>query len=135
MLWQKFILTAGSDSQNRVFYEQLSRIPTQNYSESIEVVTDESPGIRIGSGGATFNIIRKLLETETYEKLEKSKVCSYIFFRNSHKFKVLLLHSGGLSQRMPHLSAYGKAFGTLPNCKSILETKLEIYKYVISTII
>ncbi|CCA65574.1 GDP-fucose pyrophosphorylase domain-containing protein [Caenorhabditis elegans] len=114
MLWQKFILTAGSDSQNRVFYEQLSRIPTQNYSESIEVVTDESPGIRIGSGGATFNIIRKLLETETYEKLEKSKV--------------LLLHSGGLSQRMPHLSAYGKAFGTLPNCKSILETKLEIYK-------
>lgn len=113
-MWQKLVLTAGSDSQNETFRRQLSLIPTKNYCETVEVVTDESPDVRIGSGGATLSIIRRALENQDFEDLEKTKI--------------LLLHSGGLSQRMPHLSAYGKAFGHLANSKTILETKLEIYK-------
>lgn len=113
-MWQKLVLTAGSGSQNEKFRKQLTLIPINNYCETVEVVTDESPDVRIGSGGATLSVIRKALENENFENLEKSKI--------------LLLHSGGLSQRMPHLSAYGKAFGYLPNRKTILETKLEIYK-------
>lgn len=113
-MWQKLILTAGSHSQNLIFQQQLSTIPTGKFCESVEVVTDETPGVRIGSGGATLSIIRNALETYGTEDLQTKKI--------------LLLHSGGLSQRMSHLSAYGKAFGTLPNSKTILETKLEIYK-------
>ncbi|ULU01770.1 hypothetical protein L3Y34_001813 [Caenorhabditis briggsae] len=113
-MWQKLILTAGSDSQNDIFKKQLSLISTEKYCEAVEVVTDESPGIRIGSGGATLSIIRRIFDEQKYKDLEGTKI--------------LLLHSGGLSQRMPHLSAYGKAFGTLTNNSTILETKLEIYK-------
>ncbi|EFP09490.1 hypothetical protein CRE_25238 [Caenorhabditis remanei] len=113
-MWQKLILTAGSDSQNLLFRQQLASIPTDKFCESVEVVTDESPGIRIGSGGATLSIIRTALESYQTEDLQTKKI--------------LLLHSGGLSQRMPHLSAFGKAYGTLPNSKTILETKLEIYE-------
>ncbi|EPB66432.1 hypothetical protein ANCCEY_14474 [Ancylostoma ceylanicum] len=47
---------------------------------------------------------------------------------------VLLVHSGGLSQRMPHLSALGKIFATLPDGSTILEKKLSTYKHL-STII
>lgn len=113
-MWQKLVLTAGSDSQNETFRSQLSLIPTNNYCEAVEVVTDESTDVRIGSGGATLSIIRRTLENENFEDLENTKI--------------LLLHSGGLSQRMPHLSAYGKAFGHLANGKTILETKLEVYQ-------
>ncbi|CAL2036916.1 unnamed protein product [Caenorhabditis brenneri] len=110
-MWNKLILTAGTESQNKVFKKQLSKIPTNDYAEKTEVVTDKSRG---GSGGATLNVIFDIMENTTKEELERTKV--------------LLVHTGGLSQRMPHLSAYGKVFATLPNHKTILETKLEIYK-------
>lgn len=69
-MWQKLVLTAGTETQNLIFREQLSHIPTDEYCETVEVVTDESPGIRIGSGGATLSIIRRLLQQDG----EKGKV-------------------------------------------------------------
>lgn len=110
-MWNKLILTAGSESQNKVFQKQLSKIPTNDFAEKTEVVTDESRG---GSGGATLGVILNVLRNTTEDELERTKI--------------LLVHTGGLSQRMPHQSAYGKVFATLPNHKTILETKLEIYK-------
>jgi hypothetical protein len=42
---------------------------------------------------------------------------------------VLLLHSGGLCQRLPHVSAHGKAFMLVPDGRTLLELKLETYRF------
>uniref|UniRef100_A0A183G4H6 Fucokinase domain-containing protein n=1 Tax=Heligmosomoides polygyrus TaxID=6339 RepID=A0A183G4H6_HELPZ len=44
----------------------------------------------------------------------------------------LLIHSGGLSQRTPHLSAFGKVFATLPNGATLLEMKLRCYRNLLT---
>lgn len=42
--------------------------------------------------------------------------------------KVLLIHSGGFSSRLPHASPFGKLFALMTDGKTVLEHKLETYK-------
>lgn len=64
--------------------------------------------------------------------------CSYLFWlmfercreEKWNKLRVLIVHAGGMSQRMPNASALGKAFVTLPldgARMSMLEAKLMSY--------
>ncbi|XP_010155795.1 PREDICTED: fucose-1-phosphate guanylyltransferase [Eurypyga helias] len=69
----------------------------------------------IGNGGSTLHVLRCL------EDLYGDKWASFI---------VLLIHSGGYSQRLPNASALGKIFTALPFGNPIyqmLELKLAIY--------
>uniref|UniRef100_A0A8R1EMT1 Uncharacterized protein n=1 Tax=Caenorhabditis japonica TaxID=281687 RepID=A0A8R1EMT1_CAEJA len=40
-MWEKLVLTAGTAAQNANFRVQLAEIHTEEYCESLEVVTDE----------------------------------------------------------------------------------------------
>ncbi|CAD6196355.1 unnamed protein product [Caenorhabditis auriculariae] len=68
----------------------------------------------LSSGGATLEILRQLFKTTNFDNLKTEKV--------------LIVHSGGFSQRMPHFSPFGKVFAHLPGGKTVLETKLGFYK-------
>ncbi|CAI5445336.1 unnamed protein product [Caenorhabditis angaria] len=112
-MWDLLLLTAGSKKQKLNFEKILKTIPNlEKYAKDIRVISDEPENVRIGSGGATL-LVLKLLKQIYGEKLVEKKI--------------LLCHSGGLSQRMPHFSAFGKIFAHFPNGKTILETKLEVY--------
>ncbi|XP_010167401.2 fucose-1-phosphate guanylyltransferase, partial [Antrostomus carolinensis] len=75
----------------------------------------DPPGPKIGNGGSTLHVLRCL------EDLYGDKWTT---------FTVLLIHSGGYSQRLPNASALGKIFTALPFGDPIyqmLELKLAMY--------
>ncbi|NXJ79429.1 FPGT guanylyltransferase, partial [Trogon melanurus] len=78
-------------------------------------VFEDPPGPKIGNGGSTLHVLRCL------EDLYGDKWTSFI---------VLLIHSGGYSQRLPSASALGKIFTALPfgdPVYQMLELKLAMY--------
>ncbi|NXT00244.1 FPGT guanylyltransferase, partial [Jacana jacana] len=75
----------------------------------------DPPGHKMGNGGSTLHVLRCL------EDLYGDKWTS---------FTVLLIHSGGYSQRLPNASALGKIFTALPfgdPVYQMLELKLAMY--------
>ncbi|NWS56717.1 FPGT guanylyltransferase, partial [Chunga burmeisteri] len=78
-------------------------------------VVVDPPGPKIGNGGSTLHVLQCL------EDLYGDKWTSFI---------VLLIHSGGYSQRLPNASALGKIFTALPfgdPVYQMLELKLAMY--------
>ncbi|XGW13569.1 hypothetical protein V3C99_000132 [Haemonchus contortus] len=108
-MWDLLVLTAGSGRQKRDFELLLDELDLWVYCRRALVIPDYPEDVRIGSGGATLNVLRSIEG-------------------RSRGQKVLLIHSGGLSQRLPHVSAFGKIFATLPNGNTVLETKLHTYR-------
>ena len=86
-------------------------------------------GAKIGNGGATMHALEQLQEQVPKEQLLKGNVrtwhtlcrggggdgCLCVDF---HAAKVLMVHAGGYSQRLPSVSVIGKVFLALPSGKS-----------------
>lgn len=94
--WDVCILTASNERQASMYRRQLEWrreggvLPSRT---RFEVIADPD-GRRIGSGGATLRALLQL--------------------RTSPSERVLLIHSGGDSRRLPHCSATGKLFARVP---------------------
>ena len=58
-------------------------------------------GKRVGSGGATLNVLRAIAEAEGTGDFTGKKI--------------LVIHSGGDSKRVPQYSAMGKLFSPVPH--------------------
>ncbi len=103
--WDYVILTASNEAQEKGYIEQIE------YRKNIEqiplrthyAVLPDPDGKRVGSGGATLNAI-------LYVKAEEEK------FGNPTPFdkRILVIHSGGDSKRVPQYSACGKLFSPVP---------------------
>ncbi|KAI7828978.1 L-fucokinase-domain-containing protein [Gamsiella multidivaricata] len=123
--WDVVVVTAG-DVQQRLVYElrinqKLERrdIPTHARYHVIE----DPPSSKIGSGGSTFLVMKAL-----------KGLYSQDFLSNA---RILLIHAGGYSTRLPHVSARGKVFMTLPQADSqngiqVLELKLVLYLHLLT---
>lgn len=105
--WTTVIITASSERQAERYRAEIRRRRESGRlpgSVGYLVVPDPD-GVRIGSGGATLNALRALYEAgrggETSEQAWQSR-------------RVLLIHSGGDSRRLPQYSLSGKLFSTLP---------------------
>ncbi|NXF90705.1 FPGT guanylyltransferase, partial [Eubucco bourcierii] len=110
-------VTAADAQQERAYREQLGeklRRKELPLGTRYHVCTDP-PGHKIGNGGSTLHVLRCL------EELYGDKWTS---------FTVLLIHSGGYSQRLPSASALGKIFTAVPlrdPVYQMLELKLAMY--------
>ena len=100
--WDYIILTASNDHQAEGFRKQLTQrqatgaLPPRT---AFHVIPDPE-GKRVGSGGATLNVLRFLAResgTEDFKSL-----------------RILVIHSGGDSRRVPQYSALGKLFSSVP---------------------
>ena len=100
--WDWIVLTAANEKQAEAYQIQIDirekqkRLPK---GTRFIVVTDYEEK-RIGSGGATLNVIRVLSEKDGIHKILKEKI--------------LIIHSGGDSKRIPQYSACGKLFAPVP---------------------
>ena len=100
--WDWIVLTAANEKQAEAYQIQIDvrekqkRLPK---GTRFIVVTDYAEK-RIGSGGATLNVIRVLAEKDGIEEVLKEKI--------------LIIHSGGDSKRIPQYSACGKLFAPVP---------------------
>ncbi|KAF4794771.1 Fucose-1-phosphate guanylyltransferase [Turdus rufiventris] len=116
-LWDAVVLTAADAAQAGAFRAQLEekRRRGQLPRGVRYLVCADPPGPRIGNGGSTLHALRCL--EEQYGDQWTS-------------FTVLLIHSGGCSQRLPNASALGKIFTALPlghPVYQMLELKLAMY--------
>ena len=101
--WDYVILTASNEEQADAYQAQIDarleagRLP----KETIYRVLPDPDGKRVGSGGATFHVMKYL--SEQGEGAD--------FFRGK---RILVIHSGGDSKRVPQYSACGKLFSPVP---------------------
>ncbi|KAM4806546.1 fucose-1-phosphate guanylyltransferase [Urocitellus parryii] len=115
--WDVVAITAADEKQELAYRQQLSKkLKRKELPLGVQYHVFVDPaGAKIGNGGSTLCALRCL------EKLYGDKWNS---------FTILLIHSGGYSQRLPSASALGKIFTALPLGNPIyqmLELKLAMY--------
>lgn len=100
--WDYVILTASNQHQAEGFRAQLAQRQAAGFLPSrthFAVVPDEG-GKRVGSGGATLGVLRYIAQ-------HTGKV-------DFAGLRILVIHSGGDSKRVPQYSALGKLFSPVP---------------------
>lgn len=99
-LWDYVILTASNEAQAESYRAQIRyRLEHHMLPASTRyAVLPDPDGKRVGSGGATFNVLRYVHDDAGT-------------FRNQ---RILVIHSGGDSKRVPQYSACGKLFSPVP---------------------
>ncbi|MDY5021405.1 MAG: L-fucokinase [Blautia sp.] len=97
--WDYIVLTASNEQQAEGFQKQIAERAGFLPPQTKFVVIPDRGGKRVGSGGATLSVIKYLHEQEGG-------------FQN---LRVLVIHSGGDSKRVPQYSALGKLFSPVPH--------------------
>ena len=101
--WDYVILTASNEQQAEGFEAQLRErrqagfLPLQTQF----VVIPDPMGRRVGSGGATLGVLKYVAE-----QIGKADFSG---------LRILVIHSGGDSKRVPQYSALGKLFSPVPH--------------------
>lgn len=100
--WDYVIITASNDFQAKAFETQIKSRQTDGLlpKETHFAVIPDPEGKRVGSGGATLGVIRYIAEH-----------CGSSDFDG---LRILVIHSGGDSKRVPQYSALGKLFSPVP---------------------
>lgn len=97
--WDYIILTASNERQAEGFREQLEERKGFLPAYTKFVVIPDRDGKRVGSGGATLSVLKYIYEQEkTFSGL-----------------RILVIHSGGDSKRVPQYSSLGKLFSPVPH--------------------
>ncbi len=105
IVWDYIVLTASNEEQAQVYQREIDyrlkcgQLPSRtNY-----LVIPDPDGKRVGSGGATLNVLKEIAKREQKDDSN--------FFQG---LRVLVIHSGGDSKRIPQYSACGKLFSPVP---------------------
>ncbi len=97
--WDYVILTASNEQQAEGFRKQIEERKEFLPKTTKFAAVPDRDGKRVGSGGATLEVLRYLYSQEdSFEGL-----------------RVLVIHSGGDSKRVPQYSALGKLFSPVPH--------------------
>ncbi|KAM9848566.1 fucose-1-phosphate guanylyltransferase [Aulostomus maculatus] len=114
--WDVVVLTSVDENQRDAYELQLKEklerkeLPLIDYK-----VISDPPGCKIGNGGSTLYTLQQL---------------SDIYSNSLASMRVILIHAGGYSQRLPSASALGKIFAAVPlgdPLYQMLELKLAMY--------
>ena len=110
--WDVCVLTASSEQQATMYRRQLDlrREAGLLPSRTRFLVIADPPGQRIGSGGATLRVLRMLDGAEDVDFAPQDALPQDILIAK----RVLMIHSGGDSRRLPHCSVTGKLFARIP---------------------
>ena len=97
--WDYVILTASNEQQAEGFRKQIDERKKFLPTGMKFVAIPDRGGKRVGSGGATLEVLKYLHEQE----------------EDFEGLRVLVIHSGGDSKRVPQYSALGKLFSPVPH--------------------
>jgi fucokinase len=103
--WDMFIITASNEEQAEAYRLQIEHRRKNGYlpPQTEFMVIPDPQGKRVGSGGATLNAF--------YEIYSGFKSHDNNPFYNK---RIMIIHSGGDSKRIPQYSAFGKLFSKVP---------------------
>lgn len=105
IIWDYVVLTASNEEQADIYRREIDyRLGCgQLPSRTKYLVLPDPDGKRVGSGGATLNVLKAIAQEEQKDDSN--------FFKG---LRVLVIHSGGDSKRIPQYSACGKLFSPVP---------------------
>ena len=108
--WDYLVVTASNDLQAEAYRSQieLRRSIGQLTQASNAMVVADLEGRRIGSGGSTIECLRQVVAREQLATPSDSPDAIL------RRLRVLILHAGGDSRRLPAYSPCGKLFVPLP---------------------
>ena len=121
-LWDYVVLTASNEAQAQAYRAQISyRLKHQMLPEKTHyAVLPDPDGKRVGSGGATLNVLRYIREHAAGKQSSAAVLHGAVQGDGAaacHAFdgkRILVIHSGGDSKRVPQYSACGKLFSPVP---------------------
>lgn len=101
--WDYVVLTASNEQQAAGFRAQLEERRAAGFlpARTTFAVVPDRDGKRVGSGGATLGVLRYL--------------AAEIGSDDFSGLRILVIHSGGDSKRVPQYSALGKLFSPVPH--------------------
>ena len=103
--WDYIILTASNENQAEGYRSQLESRKDYLPAETHFAVIPDEGNVRVGSGGATLSVLRYMYKREEALKGKGS----------FEGLRILVIHSGGDSKRVPSYSALGKLFSPVPH--------------------
>lgn len=108
--WDYLVVTASNELQASAYRSQIElRLSIGQLNQVREVlVVPDLEGRRIGSGGSTIECLRQVI---TRERVRHTSDSAEMILRC---LRVLILHAGGDSRRLPAYSPCGKLFVPLP---------------------
>ena len=113
-LWDCLIVTAANDRQAAAYEAQIRLRREMGLLPQVRdfLVIADRDGRRIGSGGSTLQCLDKVLERESQpgDGLGDGRRAEAILSR----LRILIVHAGGDSRRLPAYSPCGKIFIPLP---------------------
>ena len=114
--WDLCVLTAANERQARAYEMQLAERQDMGVlpPRTKWMVVPDVGGVRIGSGGATLHVLLRVmgaLEPGSTPGEDPAGEAARILQGR----RVLVIHSGGDSKRLPHYSAFGKLFARVPH--------------------
>lgn len=100
--WDYVVLTASNEAQAKAYEEQINyRLRAGVLPEKTKyAIVPDPEGKRCGSGGATLAVLDYIARQEGAQRLQE--------------MRILCIHSGGDSKRVPQYSACGKIFSPVP---------------------
>ena len=118
--WDYLILTASNDRQAATYEAQLSvrrklgRLPEFG---AVMVVADPG-GRRVGSGGSTLVCLMRVLRRES-QRVAGGTLDWPAMERILRGLRILIVHAGGDSRRVPAYGPCGKIFSPIPDVASV----------------
>ena len=98
--WDLVVISAGDESQEEWYKAQLElKRESGDLPKVPYLCIADPPGPRIGSGGSTLHILTRLKKD---------------FGVEMDSWRILIIHAGGYSKRLPSHSCSGKIFSPLP---------------------
>ncbi|KAF9129657.1 hypothetical protein BGW39_003950, partial [Mortierella sp. 14UC] len=124
--WDIVVVTAGDDLQKHCYQRRIDQKLAEGSipSRARYLVIQDPSNSKIGSGGSTCLVMKILQEKFPADFLSQART--------------LLIHAGGYSTRLPHVSARGKVFATLPQADKsegiqVLDLKLVLYLHLLKS--
>ncbi|HTQ53959.1 MAG TPA: L-fucokinase [Bryobacteraceae bacterium] len=109
--WDYLIVTAANERQAAAYESQMRMRQVPGVTRML--VVPDAGGRRIGSGGSTVQCLLEVLRREAAPPEAAAEVL--------RRLRILIVHAGGDSRRLPAYSPCGKIFVPLPGESSIFE--------------
>ena len=115
MYWDYLILTASNDLQAQAYEEQLALRKKLGLLQGVRnaMVLADPGGKRVGSGGSTVFCLAEILSREMADRKTNADKPE-LWLDILEGLRILIMHAGGDSKRLPAYSPCGKVFVPMP---------------------
>jgi galactokinase/mevalonate kinase-like predicted kinase len=131
--WDYLIVTASNEAQAKAYESQLAVRREMGLLSDIReaVVVPDPGGRRVGSGGSTLCCLMEVLHRRLGARTGKTG--PRLWHEVLRELRILIVHAGGDSRRLPAYGPCGKIFIPVPGesdsavCLSLFDRQLPIY--------